>query len=93
VLNSAAILDGVTVKSSAPDVPVEATARRHGGAVYVFAVGMRDGKATATFTVAGLKGKAKVEVIDEERTLEARDGVFRDAFGPWDVHLYKIKGE
>jgi hypothetical protein len=93
VLNSAALSDGVAVKSSSAEVPVEATARRHGGAVYVFAVGMRDGKTTATFTVAGVKGRAKVEVIDEGRTLEASDGVFRDAFEPWDVHLYKIKAE
>jgi len=32
-------------------------------------------------------------VIDERRTLEARDGASRDAFGPWAVHLYKIKAE
>ncbi len=92
VLNSPAITDRVKVASSA-DVPVEATARRHGGAVYVFAAGMRDGNTTATFTVAGVKGSAKAEVIDEGRTLAVREGVFSDAFGPWDVHLYKIKGE
>jgi hypothetical protein len=92
VLNSPALPDGVTTTSSA-DVPVEATARRHGGAVYVFAVGMRDGQVTATFTVAGLKGSAKAEVIDEGRTLELRDGVFRDVFQPWDVHLYKIQAD
>jgi hypothetical protein len=93
VLNGAALSDGVAVTSSSADVPIEAAARRHAGAVYVFAVGMRDGKATATLTVAGLKGGAKAEVIDEGRTLEVRDGVFRDSFAPWDVHLYKIDTE
>jgi hypothetical protein len=93
VLNSAALSDGVAVASSSADVPVEAAARRHAGAVHVFAVGMRDGRATATFTVAGLKGGAQAEVIDEGRTLKVRDGVFRDDFAPWDVHLYRIKAE
>jgi hypothetical protein len=93
VLNSPALPAVVAVRSSPAAVPVEATARRHGGAVYVFAVGMRDDKATATFTVAGVKGSARAEVIDEGRTLEVRDGVFRDAFGPWDVHLYKIRAD
>lgn len=93
VLNSAALSDGVAVTSSSADVPVEATARRHGGAVYVLAVGIRDAKATATFTVAGVKGGAKAEVIDEGRTLEVREGVFRDTFAPWDGHLHKIKAE
>jgi hypothetical protein len=74
-------------------VPVEAVVKCHGGAVYVFAVGMRDGKATATFPLAGLKGRTKAEVIDEGRTLDVNDGVFRDTFEPWDVHLYKIRTE
>jgi hypothetical protein len=93
VLNSPSVPDGVTVTSSSAEVPVEAVVKRHGGATYVFAVGMREGKATATFTVAGMKGSVKVEVIDEGRTLDASDGVFRDTFGAWDVHLYKIKTE
>ncbi len=93
VLNSPVLRAGVAVESSAREVPIEATSRRHQGAVYVFAVAMRDGKALARFTVPGLKGRAKVEVLNEKRTLEMRDGEFRDAFGPWDVHLYKISVE
>jgi hypothetical protein len=93
VLNSPSVPEGVTVTSSPAEVPVEAVLKRHGGAAYVFAVGMRAGKATATFTVAGLKGEARAEVIDEGRMLEVRDGVFRDTFRPWDVHLYKIRTE
>jgi RNA polymerase sigma factor (sigma-70 family) len=90
-LNSPTIADGITVESSAADVPIEAMLKRHEGATYVFAVCMRGGNATASFRVAGLKGK--VEVLDEGRNIEARDGVFRDAFAPWDVHLYKISPE
>jgi hypothetical protein len=67
--------------------------KRHGGAVYVFAVGMRDGETTARITVAGLKGRARAEVLGEGRGLEVTDGAFRDQFKPWDVHLYKIAAE
>jgi hypothetical protein len=90
VLNSPTVADGVTVASSAKGVPVEAVVKRKDGATYVLAVGMRDGPTTATFAVAGLTGKAKVEVLGEDRTLDAADGTFRDEFGPWAVHLYRI---
>jgi hypothetical protein len=93
ILNRPALVDGVAVTSVPEEVPVEATARRHGGSVYVFAVGMRDGKAAATFKVAGLHGRSSVEVLDEGRALEAEDGVFRDTFQPWAVHLYRVKAE
>jgi hypothetical protein len=91
VLNSPSVLDGVAITSGPTEAPVEAVVKRHRGATYVFAVGMRDGKATAAFTVAGMKGRAKAEVIDEGRTLDVEDGVFRDTFQPWDVHLYKLE--
>jgi hypothetical protein len=93
VLNSPSVVAGVNVTSSPAEAPVEAVLKRHGGAAYVFAVGMRNAQATATFTVAGIKGRARAEVIDEGRTLEVHDGVFRDTFRPWDVHLYKIQTE
>jgi hypothetical protein len=54
---------------------------------------MRGGATTATFTVAGMTGRAKAEVLGENRTVEARDGVFKDEFGAWDVHLYLIRGD
>jgi hypothetical protein len=92
VLNTPSLADAVAVTSS-PEVPVGAMAKRHQGAVYVFSVAMRAGKTTGTFQVAGLKGEAKVEVIDEGRTLEVDNGVFRDTFEPWDVHLYKINAD
>ena len=30
-----------------------------------------------------------VEVLDENRTLPVKDGVFEDSFDDWDVHLYR----
>jgi hypothetical protein len=92
VLNSPSAPGGVAVATSTAAVPVEAVVKRHGGATYVFAVVMRDGATTATFTVAGMTGRARAEVLGENRTIEVRDGVFRDEFGAWGVHLYLIKG-
>jgi hypothetical protein len=34
---------------------------------------------------------AKLEVIDEGRTLSLEDGKFTDKFAAWGVHLYKIE--
>jgi len=77
---------------------------RHGGATYLFAVGMRNGRTNATFTVQGLAGPVReprekfsngageknVEVLGENRTILSNNGVFKDKFEPWDVHLYRI---
>jgi hypothetical protein len=91
VLNSPSVADGVTVESSAGDVPVEAMVKRHEGTLYIFAVGMRDGKTRARFKIAGRVASAKVEVLGENRSLELKDGEFADDFAPWGVHLYRIK--
>ena len=90
VLNSPAIAVGAEATSSAPDVPVAAMVKRHGGATYVFAVAMRGAKTRATFAVAALPASAKAEVIGEDRTIEAAGGKFEDDFGPYAVHLYRI---
>jgi hypothetical protein len=38
----------------------------------------------------GLTGEPKVEVLDENRTINLQNGVFRDDFQPWDAHVYRI---
>jgi hypothetical protein len=64
--------------------------KRYNGAIYLFAVGMRNGTTTATFSLKGVDGDKTVEVIDERRTISAHNGSFKDSFGPWDVHLYRL---
>jgi hypothetical protein len=91
VLNSPSVPDSLTVESSIKKVPVEATLKRRDGVAYVFAVGMRNGETSAEFRIAGLTGKAQAEVLGENRSLDVREGAFRDTFGPWDVHLYRIQ--
>ena len=90
VLNSRTIEDRVTVTTENEEVPVALMVKRHEGTIYLFVAAMRDGETTATFTVQGIQGERAVEVLDEGRELTSRDGVFRDAFGPYQVHLYRL---
>jgi hypothetical protein len=101
VLASPALAGEVRVETTpaavAPEVsrvfatdPVAVTARRHGGATYVFAVRMEASPAQATVRVRGLPDGARVEVLGEDRALVPRGGAFQDTFGPYAVHLYRI---
>jgi len=101
VLNSPTVPGSVTVAAEPSRVskglaetlgggPVPTMAKRHGGATYVFAVNMENWPVSGTFQVKGLSGGAGVEVIDEGRKLDAKDGAFTDQFEPYAVHLYRI---
>jgi hypothetical protein len=85
------LTDAATVGSSSGEVPIDLMVKRHGGATYLFAVGMRNGPARGTFTVRGMRGEASAEVIGEGRRVSLRDGRFEDDFKPYDVHLYRIR--
>ncbi len=90
VLRSPTRSDLATAESANPEVPVDLLCKRHEGATYVFAVAMQGAETTARFRVEGLPPKATVEVLGEERTLTAEEGLFEDSFGPWGVRLYRI---
>jgi hypothetical protein len=90
VLNSPAVKNAVSVSSENEGAPLAVMTRRHGGATYLFAVGMRNGRTNATFAVQGFEGEKNVEVLGENRTILSNNGVFKDRFKPWDVHLYRI---
>jgi hypothetical protein len=92
VLNQPAMNHLARVTTANTDAPVALLTKRHEGALYLFAVAMSEQPATATFTLSGLPGKCAVEVLDEERTLDAAEGVFSDQFDGWAVHLYRLKG-
>ena len=89
-LNSATVQDALKVESSNKDVTVAAMVKRQGGATYVFAVPMNPGETEATFTLDGLPAGAKIEVLGENRKIEAA-GKFQDTFVDWAVHLYRIQ--
>ena len=88
-LNGPDVKDGVSVKSSEGTLPIDFVVKRHAGATYVFAVGMREGEAGATFILPG-GGNARVEVIGEGRSIEAIGGKWEDRFKDYQVHLYRI---
>ena len=62
--------------------------RKAGTTTYVFAVNASDAKTSATFThpAAG----AKVEVVDEARTLTPQTQSWTDTFAPFEVHIYRL---
>ncbi len=91
VLNSATVQGAVQVTSSDPEVPVDVMAKRHQGTTYLFAVGMRNGPATASFEVADLPATCTAEVLGEDRQIEVKDGRFSDEFAPYAVHLYRLR--
>jgi hypothetical protein len=91
VLNSPTVTNAVQVSSSNPQVPVALMLKRHEGASYLLAVAMRSGDTTATFTLKGLAGEQAVEVLGEDRSLNAREGEFSDSFSSWAAHCYRIK--
>ncbi len=90
VLNSPSVSNGVAVVSRNDEVPIATMMKRHEGKTYVFAVTMREGRTQAEFVAQGIAGPQSVKVLDEDRTLESKDGRFTDSFEPWDVHLYQI---
>ena len=91
VLNTPTVPDAVEVTSSEPDVPISTMVKRYEGATYLFAVGMRNKATQGTFRLQDVPAQAKVEVIDEGRELSLQNGTFSDSFGPYAVHLYRIK--
>jgi hypothetical protein len=78
----------------ADDLPVEtgdgrmkAGARTLNGATYVIAVNSSQSPIAATVKVP-LKGTQTFDVLDENRRIEAVDGVINDTFDPLAVHVY-----
>lgn len=92
VLNSPSVESVLTVKSANAAAPIEAIVKRHGTDTYVFAVAMRPGESTATFSLASGSVPRQVEVLGESRTLPLEGGKFSDSFQAWDVHLYRVRG-
>jgi hypothetical protein len=67
-------------------------AREYDGKVYLFTVNYdpRQRAGRAVIKVEGLKAGTRIEVIDENRVLEATSGAFADEFGTLGVHIYRI---
>ena len=84
---------GANIRIEMPGgIPCHARATSSGGGVYVFAqnIDVKGRSGTATIHVPALKAHARVEVIDEGRTLTAKAGRFADTFAALQEHVYRI---
>jgi len=89
VINSPDLSDVAHVAAASNVAQIDILVKRKADALYIFSVNMRDQESRARFKLADVKS-AQVEVLGEDRTISVRDGVFRDDFKGWDVHLYRI---
>ncbi|MCL5019305.1 MAG: T9SS type A sorting domain-containing protein [Patescibacteria group bacterium] len=92
VLNSPTMPNGASVVSSDTQIPIDVIVKHYDGSTYLFAVPMRLGPTTGSFTLQGYSGTASLEVIDENRTVQVTGGQFNDSFDTYQVHLYKLSG-
>lgn len=90
ILNGPTLVDTLTVRSTNPNTPVHAIAKRWGDWIYVFAVAMYQEETVAEFRLDGV-ASGHAEVIDERRSVDVTDGGFRDKFAANGVHLYRIR--
>jgi len=90
VLNSPGRNSLLSLQTSRVAVPIDASVKTFSGATYLLSCAMRNDTATGTFTLSGFPGVQNVEVTDESRTLTMTNGIFRDNFTGYAVHLYKI---
>jgi len=86
VLHGPDVAGEVSVASS---VPIAIEAKEHEGAVYIFAVAMRNEATEARFTI-GMPREGSAAAIGEDRTVKIANGAFEDSFLGYGVHLYKI---
>jgi hypothetical protein len=88
VLNSPNIAD--IGHAPAKDGPgsVDVMIKRYEGSTYLFAVEMNGAEVESTINFPGAN---QVNVLGENRTIQATNSSFTDNFAPWDVHIYQLK--
>ena len=57
---------------------------------YIFAVNMRDIATTATFDISSISTARQIEVLYENRGIEAANGMFQDQLNGYAVHRYAM---
>lgn len=91
VLNSPAVSLSATARAENPEVPIATLVRQNEGQTYLFAVPLRPGDTEVSFSLRDFPGRHSVEVLGENRSLDCIGSAFKDRFGTWDVHLYRIR--
>jgi hypothetical protein len=90
VLNSPSVGDEAAVRSSDAQAPIDILLKRTPESAYLFAVGMRNRRCRATFSLKGLPDRATAVVLGEDRQITITAGQFDDDFSAYGVHLYRI---
>lgn len=85
VINSADINNNIQVQA---DTPIATMLKKYEDTTYLFTVSMRNSPVTATFTLPKAFRYTKTSVVNEKRSLNVSNGIFKDHFKPWEVHIY-----
>jgi hypothetical protein len=83
-----------TASIESPDgVKLDLLTRQTGADLYLFAVNYdeRSRETVAKIQLEGLAAGTAVNVVDENRQLQAQEGAFTDTFAPLAVHIYLIE--
>jgi len=90
IISAPLATEPATVKSEGGGRVIAST-KKLPGATVVLSVNVLGEKARAVIPLAGLTRGARIEVLEEGRTLTAaEDGAFADEFAPYQEHVYKL---
>ena len=92
ILNTQTVTNAVTKTSSNKALAsyLKTMTKRYQGSTYIYSVFENGNSTTETFTLRGFTGASTIEVVGENRTITATNGIFTDAFSNWSVHIYKV---
>jgi hypothetical protein len=92
-LNSPTVPDAVELAPTTTPPAVKVLCKRSGRDLLLFAVSRTDTPQRVSLTVRGAAPDAPVQRLDDGRRLALRSGQFDDDFGPYEVHLYRIRAD
>ncbi len=90
VLNSPTREDMIALENASAASPVAILCKKHAQSVYLFAVNMSPEKTQAAFQVRFPTASNSVQVLEENRSVDLRDGQFADDFEGYGVHCYRV---
>jgi len=90
VLNAPTIAGRTRVVSSDAKAPIATMRKDKDGAIYLFAVNIREFATEATFDVEGAPAGASIRSLEDDRAINLTGGRFSDSFPAFGVRIYKI---
>lgn len=87
------LLERNPVRRAKCEGPIDTWLRRHDGYDYLIAVNEKTEPVTAHLSLPGAEQLGRVQVLFEDRDVQAEAGGFTDEFEPYGVHVYKIEAD